>query len=1642
MKNPILLLLFLLGVSMSASSPLKFITLFFNLGLACVDNQFAAILTKHYATSPADESFKLYRGTNEYGTLLLTVNGTSSDASSDRSYSLCLEQTDYYLVYYDVYGDGWGNANAPAYLYITVGGIRIFRGGLPYQSGTILKTGSASFTVSLVSTALSQWKYTDASQSSNAWTQNSFDDSNWSTATAGSFPAFTAATRYYRLTGTLADRAPIPALYTSINNTYGFVYYLQGTEVYRYHMPSSAVTPTTAATVSNGTYPVVVSANKYLLPVSGSFTIAYEVHLTEGTSGAADLFSCSAFLGSAGNEGDLGHTKWIGGTASADPESPSIYFTSDKLFDEGKTSCYATPYSGNPIIYYELENGRAEWINYYSIMSSTSSYYGYPTAWTLYGSNDGTNWHTLDIQNNVVFASTTLLHYYSLRANVNSYSKYKLDISACSEEGRCSMAQINGYTGIFANEVTGLSYDAASFTGYAYIDSISMAPAINGYSNFQIDPALPAGVLLASSNGIISGTPTEAVSGTYTVTATSYITSQTSQTQITLNIQLCSGPSQSLVRFMKVSQNWANEESYTITDVNGQTYVSPAFTNYATQYFLYCLPAGIINVHLADSYGDGWTAGTSLSIQVGDGEGDYYVISNIYYRLGGSNDFSYEIGFNIHPQSSSWTYSTSLIDNWYGTGAVSGFSAFDPVNPPASNGHYVWFFRATVSMNPTGYEGFEMRVKARAGYVIYVNGVEFVRKNLPDGDITTTTGATGGEGSSTYRFISGPNSVFSAGSNVIAIGIVNLSSNNPATLLFDATLQQIRPNDIGRTFDVTLTASPEGTGITHLNDLSYSTHWYAEQPLKADFVITYTYGTHRAEHFNKYCVTSSNLASAYDPSDWAIYGSNDGLTFELLGNLTNAYFSGRTVTRCFFMPNNKKAFNIYRMIVTETAVPTASPYGLAITELSFSMVDLDQLEVPAFSLDADTYIGYVGVPFPEVTPSSDLYTDFSITPALQLPLEIDTSTGSIRGTPVVTLPRSTYTISAKTPKGETVSTQVTLGVENCAFPNNQFSILIQSGNAGDEMGFALKDSSGRSLLSKSRFVNEQANYYPQCLASGTYTLSLTDSGSDGWDIGYFRVLLADDTVILYGSLGADEASKDFNFYIGYLVTPKYASYQYLNSGASAPTDWTQPQSSATSTWKEAKPGEFGDFVGTTAYFRKTFIVDNLDSYASLAFSVKTTYGVIVYINGEQVYSYNMPDEAITYNTKCEVKHNQLMNVGSSIAVQYSNLVLGANVVCFEVHVADPSVANIIDFDSTIQFTAESSFRLLDGVASSDLDVDDELYKLFDNVKGTVYISGPRCVGAAPQWTYNNDRREFISSYTLITGPRCNVRTPSAWRIEASNDGHHWSVLHEAERQVFEEYGVERTYNFYNTRVFNQYRMVVTECSNTAIEESKEGDCSFESGNGFQLAELSLFAKRLQAACEPSEDGFGGAVEGEYAYKDCAMYYSGRYQAMCTGGHLGAIQDNCSPMAIYGISYGSDVLTTEQKTDFSFTPVVNGAEFTCTLSPEPAEGVSFEASTGRLYGRHELISEYSYTVTCSNVAGSYSTEVKLSFTEKKGLPLWAWIVIVVVVVVVVILIIICIAKGGKANRARLSKRKDVKVTMPNAKAAGESKTAKL
>ena len=126
----------------------------------------------------------------------------------------------------------------------------------------------AAYTVSFGS----QWKYTSEPQSGNSWRSQSYDDSAWSTYTAGHFPRYNQITRYYRYSGVFpAEIKEFPIAEVGIYSKEGVIVYINGIEVYRNNIDSPFPTSSTPATRCD---------NNYLLKRQDSFILTplYDAH--------------------------------------------------------------------------------------------------------------------------------------------------------------------------------------------------------------------------------------------------------------------------------------------------------------------------------------------------------------------------------------------------------------------------------------------------------------------------------------------------------------------------------------------------------------------------------------------------------------------------------------------------------------------------------------------------------------------------------------------------------------------------------------------------------------------------------------------------------------------------------------------------------------------------------------------------------------------------------------------------------------------------------------------------------------------------------------------------------------------------------------------------------------------------------------------------------------------------------------------------------------------------------------------------------------------------------------------------------------------------------------------------------------------
>lgn len=129
-------------------------------------------------------------------------------------------------------------------------------------------------------------------------------------------------------------------------------------------------------------------------------------------------------------------------------------------------------------------------------------------------------------------------------------------------------------------------------------------------------------------------------------------------------------------------------------------------------------------------------------------------------------------------QGTAW-FGTSFVDSGWASGnAQLGYGDGDETTVVSYGGdpndkHETTYFRQSFSVtDPNDYASLELNVLRDDGAVVYINGSEVARFNMPTGSITFTTLASsviGGAEEDQFFTVSVSTSVLNAGSNIIAV---------------------------------------------------------------------------------------------------------------------------------------------------------------------------------------------------------------------------------------------------------------------------------------------------------------------------------------------------------------------------------------------------------------------------------------------------------------------------------------------------------------------------------------------------------------------------------------------------------------------------------------------------------------------------------------------------------------------------------------------------------------------------------------------------------------------------------------------------------------------------------------------------------
>lgn len=200
---------------------------------------------------------------------------------------------------------------------------------------------------------------------------------------------------------------------------------------------------------------------------------------------------------------------------------------------------------------------------------------------------------------------------------------------------------------------------------------------------------------------------------------------------------------------------------------------------------------------------------------------------------------------------------------------------------------------------------------------------------------------------------------------------------------------------------------------------------------------------------------------------------------------------------------------------------------------------------------------------------------------------------------------------------------------------------------------------------------------------------------------------------------------------------KQSEWRYFYS-KEAHRDWKQPIFDDTD-WKVGK-GQLGygdddettvldwgnnpDDKPITAYFRKTFMVDDLAAVELLAIDLVRDDGAIVYLNGKEVRRDNLPKGTIRFSTEAlKSPKKSEENLYRRVTISPESLREGSNVIAVEVHQNDPDssdlsfdlqlLTNVLSLEKTMEAIDVNALKELLEKDSDFPPLDASLWKIID-----------------------------------------------------------------------------------------------------------------------------------------------------------------------------------------------------------------------------------------------------------------------------------------------------------------------------------------
>ncbi|KAK8813071.1 hypothetical protein WA158_002663 [Blastocystis sp. Blastoise] len=769
------------------------------------------------------------------------------------------------------------------------------------------------------------------------------------------------------------------------------------------------------------------------------------------------------------------------------------------------------------------------------------------------------------------------------------------------------------------------------------------------------------------------------------------------------------------------------------------------------------------------------------------------------------------------------------------------------------------------------------------------------------------------------------------------------------------------------------------SNVNTLLDGFYSTFWIGSfMGNKTLHIYLYYNSKYRFEYTNKYCLILSSLPSSYDPQNWYFIGCTNSICWEL-DQRENVQWFERGQKLCFYTRTHRNSYYYYSFIFK----PSNNQEYIALGEIELLLENTYSLIYHPLSYIKNEVSLLTNVTADTMIPTTNYKSFQIVSGSLPKGLWLDMNTGLINGILKESIRDCEVTIQGTTLIDTSYNTTITISSNTCSDQQQLITISVHRGdNAHDltisyEIVFQFEfDKDLSDVLDKqSVFPANTVTSHSYCLTPGIYSLILSEPSGEGWENAVLYIqqknsLRSNPYTLYYGYL-----TSTFQFIVEHSRNPLSTPWYYLISDNSHyyPDDITWTSTTIIDDgWTNGPSSNMPTSSAITQYYK--YITPKPESIlvitASALCSIHVYGGAILYMNGFELFRYNMPEGPINSFTLALKDFNEYKQLEYSIQVQVKEYFNEANTNIFgiEIHRRNQTIPQYsfwVNFQILIdnqnynyQYNIKSSYI---GYNSHTVDtlIDGDIYTQFY----VPYI----CKGVSFILNTPEERKYNFNSYTIITANNCNINHPSGWILEGSYDQKQWVQLHSVTKQFWTIYYQKKTYQFYQINSYNYYRVTITECENSPLLSDNNEEC-LKFGHSFHLSEFQMKIQRYPGLCYDNTTLWPTTIFNDYSYVPCGLFYTGSMSRFCNNGILDTTIDRskCSfvPFTRFQYPYTLFICQSNQ-TNISVIPIVDSLGITFSVYPLLPLGLELNLKTGHISGipkEESILTNYTITAT--------------------------------------------------------------------------------